>query len=571
MDKNVLNKISLKAIVEAHTRLSPAGPGRWKGKSPFSEEKTASLFVDDNKKVWYDWSSGQSGGVLKFLELAEGRTYDEAVDYLHQLAGIPREKKKGEKFSTHERLYAACKAAQEYFRAEKEKALEYNRTRGYPDELVDKFGLGYIGDGFKFLQVMRGAGFTDEVLISASLASINDRGQVYPFFQKRVMFPIKDSHGAVVGFTGRALDDEVKPKYLNSRETPIFKKNEILWGYDEARLMMHKQDRVFVSEGTYDISLQQYAGLPAVGTLSANVSDKQLFTLGRVVHNIYLTFDRDAAGMRAMAKTSLALFEKDVDCIVYMIVLPDDVKDSADFIAKYGVVAYNELIEQAIPDTSNLIRYFYDDALQSSRSVAAAKRKVLEKVKPYILAKSSGTYRQLDLIERIAQILNLSMASLNSWLDINPTFSHNSRVYGKIEEISFPAPIYERRLMTECMKDITKATTVYANLRREDIESSVVLKVLDEIIVTKSDEELIDNIKTVLTKEEFRMVMDAYSQSSTESYDILFLCEVANSNRARLPRERLTNILGRKKRPSEKETRSALRDIARKEIGYKNL
>lgn len=576
--KELFEQVSLKDIVEHTTKLTPSGKSRWKGVSPFTDEKTPSFFVDDGKGMWYCFSSKQGGGIIKFLELTQGFDYEEAINYLYEVSGVPRpsENSKEKKQETKaEQVRRALKTAQEYFRSHKDKAVEYVISRGYPESIVDTFGLGYIPESAKysFLDVLRSAGFSDEILIEASLANVDKKtGRVFPFFyQSRVTFPIKDKFGAIIGYTARAVDDEALPKYLNSRESVAFHKSNILWGFDTARAEIHKQDRVFISEGTFDVIMQQVAGIPAVGVLSASVSDNQLALMSRVARNIYLTFDSDSAGMSAMAKTSLMLFEKDMDCILYTIVLPGDYKDSSDFIAKEGIEAYNALVDEATPDTSALVRYFYNEALESTRSVAAAKRKVLERVAPFLNSSGTNTYRKLDIMERVCQILNLSMTSLKSWLDIKPSFGHSSKVYNKIKEVEFPAPIYERRLMTECMKDVRKISTVYSNINRDDVESYIVLKVLDIIHLTKSDSELFEALKEGLSDEEFNMVMDVYAQSSSESYDIMFLCEIFNSNRAALPKERLTNILGRKKSLREKETRASLKEIARKEIGYKNL
>lgn len=555
--------ISFKDIVERHTRLTPSGHDKYKGISPFSEEKTASFFVDDSKKVWYCYSTKVGGGFLDFVMKVEGFSHAEALKYLCQLYGLVYEdygdvKKAPDRFAKHREVTLA---AHKFFQSKKEHVVAYLEERGYSKAIIETYELGYSGSGNELLEHLLYLGHTKDVIVQSSLATVDRRnvGKIKPFFYDRLMFPIKDKYGVVIAFTGRRMDQEKAYKYLNSSDTPIFKKKDILWNFSQARPLMTKQDRVFISEGTFDAIMLQEAGFPAIALLTSSINKSQLQALGKVVKSIYISTDNDAAGMKAMAEISETIEELNMDIITFALKYPEDTKDPADFITKYGIKGMEELVMSSQPDTLALVNYYLEKAQKETHVPAAAKRKVLDAVKPY-MKKIQFSYRSLDFMERLSQSLNLSQSELRQWFTADTTTSHASFVYEKIASMGFPAPIYERRLMTECMKDLSKVSLLFANLRPHDFESNLVVKVLTAAKTAEDTLNLVDNLKTILDPEDLVLVLDSYAQSASENFDVFFLCQVLLKKKNTNSTEKLTNVLGRPRTAFEKTIRKSIKE-----------
>ncbi|WP_368933291.1 DNA primase [Brevundimonas naejangsanensis] len=283
------------------------------GLSPFSKEKSPSFFVNDDKGFFHDFSSGKHGDVITFLQETERLSFVEAVSRLAGEAGmqLPAEDPQAaEREQKRQGLADWMDLAQKWFAANLRRnvgkaAREYLEKRGLPEDQWERFGLGYAPndrEGLKQALVQRGARPGD--LVEAGLLIAPEGGgQPYDRFRDRLIFPILDARGRIVSFGGRAMNPDDRAKYLNGPETSLFHKGATLYGLPEARRILGAESRgeqgIIVVEGYMDVIACHRAGLPAVAPMGTALTEEQMAVLWRVSSEPVLSFDGDAAGLRA--------------------------------------------------------------------------------------------------------------------------------------------------------------------------------------------------------------------------------------------------------------------------------
>jgi DNA primase len=302
-------RLPVSEVVGRRVKLRKAGR-EWKGLSPFNKEKTPSFFVNDQKAMWFDFSSGKNGNIFDFLVLTEGLSFPEAVERLAHQAGIPLPVMTREAQAQEERrksLHEVVELAAKFFEATLASRAGA-RGRGYlldrgiaaPTQL--KFRLGYApSEQYALKEHLGAAKIPVEDMIEAGLlVSGEDIAVPYDRFRDRVMFPISDWRGRVIAFGGRALDKEVSAKYLNSPETPLFHKGATLYNIAGARKAAHDGARVVAVEGYIDVIAMVSAGFEAtVAPLGTALTAEQLALMWRMADEPILCFDGDDAGRRA--------------------------------------------------------------------------------------------------------------------------------------------------------------------------------------------------------------------------------------------------------------------------------
>lgn len=299
--EDVRERLNIADVIGEHVRLSPAGKGRLKGLCPFHKEKSPSFQVDTEQGYFYCFGCKAGGDVFSFVQRALNLSFGDALRQLAEKAGVQVEAKYGERSSRD--LYDVNAFALTYFREHLPgSALDYLRRRGLTDETIEAFELGYAPEGWDgLLKRARARGLTERQLLEAGLLIENpESGRVYDRFRARVMFPIRDHLGRLVGFGGRVLDDS-KPKYLNTPETEAFKKGELLYGLDRARAGLGSGAELIVVEGYMDvITLHQHGFTGAVASLGTALTAEHATLLERLgAQRLTLMFDRDEAGLKA--------------------------------------------------------------------------------------------------------------------------------------------------------------------------------------------------------------------------------------------------------------------------------
>jgi DNA primase len=332
----IRERSDLVEVVSDYVKLKKAGRS-FKGLCPFHKEKTPSFFVDPLKQLYHCFGCGEGGNVFTFVMKMEKVEFPEAVKLLAERIGYEIKYEKGESKnkSFREKLFSICEEAAKFYEnylwgSEGKKAQGYLKERGFSEEVLKEFRLGFSPSQWSIVtNYLYKKGFTSEELVSAGI-SIQGEKSFYDRFRRRIIFPIFDLKGRVVGFGGRILDSEgeEEPKYLNSPETPIFKKGSLLYGLYQAKREIVSKDEVIVVEGYTDVlALHQEGVKNSVATLGTAFTVEHFHALSRISSKVLLAFDADTAGKTAAQRGIELLSEGKSE--IYVVRLPAG-KDPAD-------------------------------------------------------------------------------------------------------------------------------------------------------------------------------------------------------------------------------------------------
>ena len=328
-------------VVGQYTQLKKAG-GNYMGRCPFHEEKTPSFSVDPVEKLYYCFGCGEGGDLLSFVEKKENLDFAQAVEALAERFSVPLEYEESSSRADadrkrRDRLRKLLDLTRDYYERvlwqspAAGQARTYLQQRGLAEPTCREFRLGFSPAGWSVLRdAAKGKGFSERELTDAGLVVPGRKGGVYDRFRGRLMFPLSDERGRVLGFGARTLGDD-KPKYLNSPETPLYHKSEALFGLDKAKAAAARDDRLFVVEGYTDVLALVQAGVPnVVASMGTALTDEQLKRMVRHTRNLYLCFDADAAGLGAMNR-ALELARR-LGITMRVVRVPDGL-DPADYVA----------------------------------------------------------------------------------------------------------------------------------------------------------------------------------------------------------------------------------------------
>ncbi len=350
--EEIRSKNDIVDVVGSYVRLQKKGSNYW-GLCPFHNEKTGSFSVNDAKQMYHCFGCHESGNVFTFLMKYENYTFPEAIKALAERAGVslpetemsPQMKARA---SRRERLMECNKEAATFFyynlrQPHGEIGMNYLKKRQLSDETIKKFGLGFAGkSGTELVTYLKQKGFEDEIIKSAGLATYSEKSGLRSQFWNRVMFPIFDKSGKVIGFGGRVMGDG-EPKYLNSPETEVFDKRRNLYGLSFAR--KSKADNIIICEGYMDVISMHQAGFDqAVASLGTAFTVEQAALIKKYSQNVYLAYDSDGAGTQAALRNIGILREVG---LTGRIINMQPYKDPDEFIKNMGADAFRERILNA--------------------------------------------------------------------------------------------------------------------------------------------------------------------------------------------------------------------------------
>ena len=356
--QHVKSSVDIVGVLGEYVRLRKQGPDRFVGLCPFHTEKTPSFSVHQGLQIYKCFGCGKGGDVFSFLMELQGLSFYEALKTLAEQHGIPMPRRQfgelaDEESARRAALYRMHEIAQEVFRKQLQSppgahALEYTRRRSLSEEVIAEFGLGYAAARSRLIDHFQREGLPDKHLEESGLVSKSREGTgFYDRFRDRLTFPISNENGRIVAFGARALAADQQPKYLNSAETPIYKKSSILYNLQRAKVSMRKQNRVILVEGYMDVIGVHAAGFPSVvATCGTSLTSEQVRALRRHVELVVINFDSDSAGKSAAQRSINLLLEEGLS--VRVLTLPDGL-DPADFCQKHGSDAYRARLENA-PD-----------------------------------------------------------------------------------------------------------------------------------------------------------------------------------------------------------------------------
>jgi DNA primase len=355
----IRTRLPVSQVVSMRVKLKRQGR-EFIGLSPFKQEKTPSFTVNDQKGFYHCFASGEHGDIFKFLQITQGLSFPESVERLAAEAGLDMPKispGQEQREKGRDRLRDVMEEACVFFeRALKDvpggHARDYLRTRGVSDEMRDAFRIGFGGkDRHGLKEFLAAKGYDAREMVEAGLVIAGDDIPVsYDRFRERLMFPIRDHRGRVIAFGGRALSADVKAKYVNSPETPLFHKGHVLFNLGNARQAAYERAQILVVEGYMDVIALAQAGFPnAVAPLGTALTGDQLKLLWRMVDEPVLCFDGDEAGRKAAFRavdTALPLLEPGHS--LKFTFLPQG-QDPDDLINEKGAEAFRILVDKSRP------------------------------------------------------------------------------------------------------------------------------------------------------------------------------------------------------------------------------
>ncbi len=358
--RRIKERVDLVEVVSRYVKLTKAGKN-YKGLSPFKKEKTPSFFVSPEKQLYYCFSSGKGGDVFTFIQEMERVDFRGALTILAKEAGIPLRPLSPKEAHQKERWYAALEAAAQWFEEQLLRhldAYEYLLQRGADATTIARFRLGYApADPHALLSYLRGKGFSAAELRAVGLAKQREgSNEMMALFRSRIVFPLFDSAGRVIGFSGRRFPDveRLGPKYLNTPETPLFRKGEVLYPWHLAKEAIRRHDCAIVVEGQMDVVNVHRAGWPiAVAVSGTGFTSHHATLLTRAARRVLFALDADDAGFRSLVRSAGMVLSLGAEGGV--VELPEG-KDPADIVA-LDPRQWKQLVRGAQPVIHYIARY----------------------------------------------------------------------------------------------------------------------------------------------------------------------------------------------------------------------
>lgn len=384
--EEIRNRCDVVDIISEYVHLKPAGKG-FKGLCPFHEEKTPSFMVSPEKQLFHCFGCGEGGNVFNFLMKYEKLSFFEAVKMLAQKSGVPLpvdEEKENILHKKKERLYKLNNLVANYYREclfrtnQGKKVINYFKKRGISDTSVEKYKLGYAPSSWDALSnFLKKKGYYYEELIKAGLIKKSKiEGKYIDYFRDRIIFPIFNLSGKVIGFGGRVLDDSL-PKYINSPETLVYNKGSNLYNLNFAKEGIRKKNCIIVVEGYTDVLItQQYGFNNIAASLGTALTAKQIDLIKRFTNAVLIAYDADSAGNMATLRSLDLLVKAGLE--IKVIDLPQGY-DPADFLIKKGSETFQNLINRSLSLIDYKLKILYS---KYSIKTIEGKVKVVKEILP---------------------------------------------------------------------------------------------------------------------------------------------------------------------------------------------
>jgi len=451
--EKVKQQADIVRVIGEYIQLKKAGQN-FRGLCPFHSEKTPSFNVHPTKQIYHCFGCGQGGDVFKFVMEMEKCPFPEALRIVAEKCGIalprPKERSPEERRENQQRtvLVEIHREAQSYFVKQLEGTLEgkaaraYLEDRGLDRDAITRFGIGYAPSGGDLLLRHLKGKYQDRALAESGLISRDQGGRLFDRFRRRITFPISNESSKIVAFGARALGDD-QPKYLNSPETPIYSKSNVLYHLDRAKDALRRQDFAVLVEGYMDAIAVAGAGISnVVASCGTALAETQIKLLGRFTKRVIVNYDPDTAGQAATERSLTALLEQDFEVRVLNLPAIGDKKADPDlFIREKGADAYREQLKNSPP----YVDYLITRARQMDLSTGEGKSRAVNFLLPYVQRIPNSILRS-EWATRIAQQLRIDEPVLRAALG-KAAKERRSEVKLQPELVSRSAKPAERRLI----------------------------------------------------------------------------------------------------------------------------
>lgn len=389
--QRVKERVDIAELIGGYIKLEKAG-ANFKARCPFHTEKTASFHISPERQTYYCFGCGKKGDAFTFVEEMEGTDFVGALKFLADKTGIELEYAPKEKREDKDRLLEALEEATKFFEEELKKSKEardYIASRGISDETIQHFRLGYAPNEWRLLREhLLAKGFSDVELTNSGLIKRNAEkvSEPYDVFRGRIIFPLSDPSGRVIAFSGRSVDPDAIPKYLNSPDTLLFQKSEVLYGLDKAKEQVRKKNYAILVEGQMDLVLSHQAGVDnTVASSGTAFTEHHLGRLKRLSPRIILAFDGDVAGEKAAFKsTELAL---KLGMEVKIARLPEG-KDPADLVRESP-----DTWKDVLRSSRMAVEFFLERAIENETDKRKLGKEIEKKILPLVSLVDSAIER----------------------------------------------------------------------------------------------------------------------------------------------------------------------------------
>ena len=404
--QKLIDNLDIVQVIGEYVNLKKAG-SNYKGLSPFKDEKTPSFTVSPVKNIFKDFSTQIGGNVISFYMKINDVSFIQAVEELSRKYNIPLKKNREyrtinqeieRKKAVNKEYYEIMNEAQIFFRENIEKypeALEYMKERDFSIEEIRKFGIGFSNSSRdELFQHLLKKEFSEEKIIELGLVKRNENGEIYDSFRNRVIFPIYNINSQIVGFGGRIIEKNTNlPKYLNSPDSPIFKKGNELFGIKHQGENIRKKGFAMLMEGYLDVLTAQKNGFEnAVASLGTALTEEQAQLLKKYTDKILISYDNDEAGKNAIIKAGYILKKYDFD--VKCLVIDGNEKDPDEFLRKNGKKAFIEVVKKS----EEIFDFLTKEASKDlDLNDISGERKFIERLKPFFSNVTNNLNKNLYL------------------------------------------------------------------------------------------------------------------------------------------------------------------------------
>lgn len=414
---SIKSKLNIVDLIGEYVQLQKAG-NNWKACCPFHNEKTPSFSISEDKQVWHCFGCGKGGDVFGFIMEIEGLTFREALENLAQRTGVELPKYDSRsQISSEEKnkIWEILELATRFYEKQlwegrgKDSALKYLKDRGLNEETIREFRLGYAPGGWRnILQFLISKNYTFKDILGTGLIiekDVNSQSadNFYDRFRDRIMFPIANSTGKIIGYSARVAPggDESQAKYINTPETEIYHKSSVLYGIDKAKMSAKENDWILLVEGNMDVIASYQAGIKNTVAVSGTaLTPEQLTIIKRYTKNVKMFFDMDEAGQKAAKRSAQLAFEKELNVSIVAI---DDGKDAADAV-KDDAQGFLKTVNEA----GSAMEYFISQSLQGkNRNNVEDKKKIVAELSGLIKSFSNKIDKEY-WIRNIAEKLDIS-------------------------------------------------------------------------------------------------------------------------------------------------------------------
>jgi len=498
IDRDIINKILLSidplSIAMQYVSFKSQGK-RYVALCPFHKEKTPSFFMNE-EGIFHCFGCGKGGNFITFIMEIEKLSFIEAVHFLADKAGIKIDKSLSTEALRQKEILIdihkeAAKLFHEFlFSSEGEEALRYLANRQITEDTIKKFQLGYAPNSWEFLVKSLGKKFELPLVAKSGLIIANEAGDgYYDRFRNRIMIPIYDSQDNIVAFGGRALTNDVA-KYINSAESPIFQKSNLLFALNLAKKTLSDKGYAILVEGYFDaISLHSEGFDNTVASLGTSLTEQQINILKRYTSNIYLCYDSDTAGKKATDRAILMLLKNDFS--IKIIVLNEG-EDPDSFCRKYGKDAFEERLNQA----SDYITFFFSNKISShQRLTPKIKSSIVQEGIPLLEAISNPIIHS-HYVKTVAELLKIKEEVLVDTLQNYKLRGPSQKlVIDELTNIS----IAEKVLLLACINEPSFLKSILIHDTEELFEGLATSSIFEKLIqMFRNDEQI--NISTLMLK-----------------------------------------------------------------------